>query len=57
MAFKRVIDDKEKTMTIELNSGIMLGPIRYDELTDTLTRILGDLDNRVSRLEARAKAA
>jgi hypothetical protein len=52
MAIKRHIDKETQTITIEFNSGLMYGPFKYDETTDALTRMIGDLDARVARLEA-----
>lgn len=54
MAIKRHIDEVKQTITIEFTNGQMFGPIRYDEITDALTRMIGDLDARVARLEASA---
>jgi hypothetical protein len=52
MAIKRYIDEAKQTIKIEFNNGQTFGPIKLDEITDALTRMIGDLDSRVARLEA-----
>ncbi len=52
MAIKRHIDKDKETITIEFTNGQMFGPIKHDETTDALTRMIGDLDARVARMEA-----
>jgi hypothetical protein len=54
MAIKRHIDEAKQTITIELSDGQMFGPFKFDPTTDVLTRMIGDLDARVARLESSA---
>jgi hypothetical protein len=54
MATKRHIDEAKQTITIELSDGQMFGPFKFDPTTDVLTRMIGDLDARVARLESSA---
>jgi hypothetical protein len=53
MASKRYIDEAKQTITIEFANGHRFGPIMRTEVTDALTRMIGDLDARLARLEAR----
>jgi hypothetical protein len=56
MAIKRTISEDKNTVTIEFTSGQTFGPFRFDGTTDMLTRMIGDLDARVARLEAQARS-
>ena len=51
MTAKRHIDEEKQTVTIEFTNGKMFGPFKYDATTDVLTRMIGELDARVARLE------
>jgi hypothetical protein len=52
MAVKRHIDQDKKTVTIEFSNGQMFGPIEFTPMTDALTRMIGDMENRIAKLEA-----
>jgi hypothetical protein len=56
MAIKRTISEDRTTVSIEFTSGQTFGPFRFDATTDALTRMIGDLDGRVARLESQAKS-
>jgi hypothetical protein len=55
MQSKRKTDDGMKTITIEFTNGQMFGPIKKDEITDALSRMIMDLDARIALLEASAR--
>lgn len=55
MAIKRTIDEQKQTVTVEFTDGRMFGPFKFDPTSDVLTRMIGDLDARVSRLEFELK--
>jgi hypothetical protein len=52
MATKRHIDERAKTITIEFQNGNMFGPFELNPTTDILTKMIGELDIRVARLES-----
>lgn len=51
MVVKRHIDPEKQTITIEFTNGQMFGPIKYDPITDALTRMIADLEGRLAKLE------
>ena len=55
MATKRLIDEAKQTIKIEFSDGQTFGPIKLDEITDVLTRMIGALDGRIARLEAQVR--
>jgi len=52
MAAKRHIDQDKKTVTIEFSNGQMFGPLEFTPITDALTRMIGEMEGRIAKLEA-----
>ena len=53
---KRHIDQTQKTITMEFSNGNTFPPIEMNAVTDALTKMIGQLEGRVAKLELESKA-
>jgi hypothetical protein len=54
MATKRIISADKTTVQLEFTNGEIFDPIELNRTTDELTRMIGVLEGRLARLEAKA---
>ncbi|HEY1207744.1 MAG TPA: hypothetical protein VGE85_00115 [Terracidiphilus sp.] len=55
MQGKRIIDEAGKTITMEFSDGRTFGPIELNPTNDILTKIIGELVEKVRSLEAKTQ--
>ena len=52
----RHVDETAKTIRLEFSNGTMFGPIELNPTTDALTKIIANLEGRITALENQGRS-